>query len=344
VRATGRYATATGEVLADWPRLGRPSRFAAAPPGRGAQRVQVGVVIPVWRRPRLVCECLDALAAQTVLPDEVVVVDDGSGDATPEAVERWIADHPGVPVRLLRAPHEGASGARNRGLAALGPAEGVAFLDSDDLWPPDFLARATRALEGAPDAVAASADRRRTDLRRDLVRLDDLRALARDPLNWLFENGAGVGSCTLLRARTLRSEGGYERTIPTGEDSDLFLRIAAHGAWIHVPGAPVDFRLGHVLRYGEADHVHREVPDAAHERVQVYERLAQRFADRLDPVVRRRALASKWRRAARSAERAGRGREARDCWRRAASYRPLSLRLWLGWAASRWRGGASRSR
>jgi len=306
--------------------------------------VRVGVVIPVWRRPRLVCECLDAVAAQTVAPTEVVVVDDGSGDGTPDAVSRWIHAHPDAATRLVRAPHEGASGARNRGLAALGEVDAVAFLDSDDLWPPDFLERACAVLDASPGAVAASADRRRTDLRRDLVRHDDLRALARDPLNWLFRHGAGVGSCTLLRASVVRTEGGYEPGIHTGEDSDLFLRVAARGTWIHVPGAPVDFRLGHVLQYGEADHVHREFADATQERVRVYERLAERFADRLDPGVRRRALASKWRRAARSAARAGRPGEARACWRRAASYRPWSLRLWAGWVGSFLRGGSSNSR
>ncbi len=90
------------------------------------------MVIPAWNAERYLGEAIQSALAQTVPPDTVVVVDDGSTDGT-AAVAR---SYPGV--RLVQQPHAGAGAARNRGVAATDEAL-LAFLDADDVWLPHKL-------------------------------------------------------------------------------------------------------------------------------------------------------------------------------------------------------------
>ncbi len=97
---------------------------------------RVSVIIPTYNRKHWLGECLGAIAAQTLRPCEILVVDDGSVDGTVAALA------PAFPqVRFLRLPRRGGpAAARNAGLdAATG--DFLAFCDSDDLWLPNKLAR-----------------------------------------------------------------------------------------------------------------------------------------------------------------------------------------------------------
>lgn len=91
---------------------------------------RVSYVVPVFNGERYLAECLHSILAQTHAPAEVIVVDDGSTDATPD-VAAWFA----APVVSVRQEHGGHSAARNRG-AALATGEFLAFLDADDLITP----------------------------------------------------------------------------------------------------------------------------------------------------------------------------------------------------------------
>ncbi|NJN63627.1 MAG: glycosyltransferase family 2 protein [Acidobacteria bacterium] len=76
----------------------------------------VAVVIPVWNRATLVIACLESVRAQTHPPAEVVIVDDGSTDATADAVATWIHEHRAeLPAQLVRRDNAGAAAARNLG-------------------------------------------------------------------------------------------------------------------------------------------------------------------------------------------------------------------------------------
>lgn len=105
----------------------------------------VSVVIPVRNGARYLSAAIESVWAQTAPPQEVIVVDDGSHDETPDVIRRQT--RPGLrPIRQSRA---GAAAARNRGAAA---AEGefLAFLDADDLWAADKLALQLEAFMRTP--------------------------------------------------------------------------------------------------------------------------------------------------------------------------------------------------
>lgn len=105
---------------------------------------KISVVIPVYNRIHSLRRCLDSVLAQTYPVVELLVVDDCSSDGSAETAES-IAD---IRIRLLRLPvRSGAQAARNAGIRS---AEGdwIAFLDSDDEWLPDKIARQVQVLAG----------------------------------------------------------------------------------------------------------------------------------------------------------------------------------------------------
>jgi glycosyltransferase involved in cell wall biosynthesis len=106
----------------------------------------VSVIIPTYNYGRFLAEALDIVLGQTVSDLEVIIVDDGSTDDTPEILARF--DDPRV--RAVRIPNQGVSVARNTGLD-LASGEFVAFLDADDRWLPEKLARQLAMFRADPD-------------------------------------------------------------------------------------------------------------------------------------------------------------------------------------------------
>jgi glycosyltransferase involved in cell wall biosynthesis len=96
-------------------------------------RPTFSVIIPVYNGAATIGRALDSVTSQTQPPEEIIVVDDGSTDASAEIV----AAHAG-PIRLVRQQNQGVSVARNRG-AAEATGDWLAFLDADDLYFPDRL-------------------------------------------------------------------------------------------------------------------------------------------------------------------------------------------------------------
>jgi len=108
----------------------------------------VSVVIPAWNAHDTLERTLRSAAAQTYSNFEIVIVDDGSTDATAEIAQRFCADH--ANVRLLQQANAGVAAARNLGIAQA-RGEWVAPLDADDLWHPTKLARQVAAALAAPE-------------------------------------------------------------------------------------------------------------------------------------------------------------------------------------------------
>lgn len=106
----------------------------------------VSVVIPAFNVERFVGEAIESALAQGPAVREVIVVDDGSSDATAEVAEAI----PGV--TLLRRENGGIGAARNTGVAGAS-GELLAFLDADDVWPEGRLTRMVQRLDAGTDAV-----------------------------------------------------------------------------------------------------------------------------------------------------------------------------------------------
>ncbi len=201
--------------------------------------MKVSVVVPTYNRGPLLAEAIASALAQTHGDLEVVVVDDGSTDDTRERVAA-IGDRR---LRYLHQPNAGVSAARNRGLAAA-TAPLVAFLDSDDLWKPDKLAREVAFLRRHPDAAAVFTDVEKRD--GDLVvpsfiaetpvfsRLvagrpaaDGLVLDRRRMQLCLLEEVPILPSAFTIRRPALDRTGHFDETWSSWEDWEFFLRLAA---------------------------------------------------------------------------------------------------------------------
>ena len=179
----------------------------------------VSVIIPTYNRADLVRQALASVKAQTYRDFEIVVVDDGGTDGTCEVLSAWRE------IRVLRhARRRGVSAARNTGIAAA-RGQWLAFLDSDDLWLPDKLARQISWLEGQPELLMCQTDE--TWVRRG-VRVNKplshrkvagrifLPSLARCMIS---------PSAVILNRRLFADHGGFDETLPAAEDYDLWLRL-----------------------------------------------------------------------------------------------------------------------
>ncbi|MGH7042783.1 MAG: glycosyltransferase family 2 protein, partial [Acetobacteraceae bacterium] len=197
----------------------------------------IGIVIPARNAAPWLGTALRSVLAQTIADWRVVVVDDGSTDAT-ASVAAGFAD---VRIRLIRQPPAGVSAARNRGIATLAGSAALLFLDADDWLAPDALARLAAELHAAPAAVAACGPY--APVTAAGLRLGIRPAVGGDLLVRLLTRNRFVnGGHLLVRAAAVRQAGGFRPELSYGEDWDCWVRLAAIGQFVAIPGrAPVLF-------------------------------------------------------------------------------------------------------
>lgn len=114
-----------------------------------AARAPVAVVIPYFQRqPGILSKAIRSIAAQRVMPAEIIVVDDSSPVPARTDLAQLLAERPDLPVRIIEQANGGPAAARNKGLDSVSTAcEYVAFLDSDDEWHPTHIEHAMAGLE-----------------------------------------------------------------------------------------------------------------------------------------------------------------------------------------------------
>lgn len=296
------------------------------------------VVVPVYNRPTLVLEALDSIAAQTHPPRALRVVDDGSTDGTAEAVEQWLATHD-LPfeAELIRQDNAGVSVARNRGAEAAHEGELLAFLDSDDLWPVDFLERMTQAFAAAPDAVAALCDRVDLNYVTRRRRHVSFAWVEQRTTEQFVVRGSVATSSLAMRSSAFRAIGRYDPKIRTGQDYHLALRLSLHGRFLHVPGEPVVLRHNIGTEVAEETALSRAYADRCLIRVRTMEQFLFEDGgkDAVPESIWRRKLSRMWFKAGQQLTQLKRAEEATDCFARALDYRPSHLRARLHLAMKR---------
>jgi glycosyltransferase involved in cell wall biosynthesis len=215
----------------------------------------VDVVIPVRNGARFLAACLDSVRAQTRAPRAVIVVDDGSTDATPRILADYAARWP--KLNVIRSGPLGLSHARNLAIRACA-APYIAFLDSDDVWEPAKLERQMNLFSSGPSRVGLvyccyyhidgdghridgrpmTEPRRRIDLLHDLLAEGNI--------------VSGSGSAVIVVRELLERAGGFDEKLTFAEDWDAWLRLAEITEFDFVPDALVGIRLhGNSMQGGE---------------------------------------------------------------------------------------------
>lgn len=196
----------------------------------------VSAVVTTHNRADLLPRALDSVAVQSYPNIELIVVDDGSVDETPEVVKKYENQLPMKYIRLEES--HGASRARNRGIKEAG-GEFVAGLDDDDKWHEDRIADLQSAYSDdyacvTSDVTMIYPDGSATWRKEKIIDLDTL----------LFTNQ--VGNQVLVKRRRLLDVGGFDPHLKAAQDYDLWVRLcAAYGPILNVKKSLQSVHMDH---------------------------------------------------------------------------------------------------
>lgn len=200
---------------------------------------KVSVIVPAYGHGGLIGETLASVFAQTFTDHEIIVINDGSPDDTAERL-RPLTD--AGRIRYFEQANVGQAATRNRGLAEA-RGEYVAFLDDDDLWPPDKLAWQSEWLDARPDVILVAGSHVLVDARGEVLESPAMKG-GRLTLGRLLsgEHFTSPGQ-TLIRAAILREAGGFDPALWGTDDYELWLRLSQFGAMDAVPRPTLRYRV-----------------------------------------------------------------------------------------------------
>lgn len=202
---------------------------------------RLSVVIAARNAEATLAETLRCLIGQTDPDWEAIVVDDRSTDRTPEIVHEHQAADPRF--RLVSGPGEGVSAARNTGLQhACG--ENLLFLDSDDWIAPHYVAVMTETLASRPEAAAAYCAYQRVTPDGEMTAPRWDREVAKHPFEVFARRCAAAIHCILIKRAVVMDLGGFDTSLRTCEEWDLWQRVARTGAaFVGLPEALAFYRM-----------------------------------------------------------------------------------------------------
>lgn len=191
----------------------------------------VSVVMPCFNAAQHLPTSVGSVLAQSFPNWELIAVDDGSRDST----LAWLRTQTDPRIRIHSQSNQGVSAARNAGLA-LSRGSLVAFLDADDTWAVDFLARMMAAMDANPHAVLAYCGWQNLGLPggrgKPFVPPDYEQP---DKQEQLFAGCRWPVHAALTRREVVLAAGGFDRSLTNAEDYALWLEVAATRPIIRVP-------------------------------------------------------------------------------------------------------------
>ncbi len=213
--------------------MSRQSTFSKSDAAR-AGTPKVSVVVPSFNHAAFIQSTLRSIFNQTQAPAQLLVIDDGSSDGSPEIIERLLQDCP-FPSELIVQSNRGLCTTLNEGLSRTS-GDYFAYLSSDDVWLPDFIEARVSLLETTPHAVLGyghcfliDAANRIIDCTLDWAPYTD--GNAREML--LEQTFAPMSPTVLYRRALLETEGWDEQA--KLEDYDLYLRLSTKGDFAFDP-------------------------------------------------------------------------------------------------------------
>lgn len=221
---------------------------------------RVSVVLPTWNRGWILEQAVDSVLDQDYGNLELVVVDDGSTDDTPQLLSAY-----GDRLRIIRQANQGVSAARNAGIRAA-TGELIALLDSDDTWLPGKVNAQVAFFSATPAALICQTEEIWI---RNGTRVNPGKR-HRKEAGMIFERSLALclvsPSAVMMRRSLLDEVGLFDESLPACEDYDLWLRIT----WKH-PVHLIDQPLI-VKRGGHEDQLSR-MPELDKYRIQSIDRL-----------------------------------------------------------------------
>jgi len=202
---------------------------------------KVAVIIPTCNRSAYLKRAIESVCAQTYTDYEVIVVDDASTDDTAEVV----AQFRDKPIKYIRhAENKGGSAARNTGITH-SQSEYIAFLDDDDEWLPEKLARQVAVLDCGDKSVGGVCTGHfKVDDKSGAI-IGEWIPLQKENLSKeiLKSNCLSTTSSLLFKRKVFEMVGLFDEKLKSFQDYDMWLRIAATYEFIALDGPLVNYYL-----------------------------------------------------------------------------------------------------
>lgn len=200
----------------------------------------VSVVVTCYNYGQYLDLSLQSILSQTYQDFEVVVIDDGSTDSTPNIMEHYATDDR---IIYVRQENRGQPKAKNRGILE-SRGDFIAFLDADDIWLPTKLEKQTALFTDPSVGVVYS---RRTWMNEDGEELSGNERTLRSGniLDHIFIDNFVCFSSSVVRRSMLEQVGYFDESLPMGIDYDLWIRLAARCDFAYVDEPLVKYRTGH---------------------------------------------------------------------------------------------------
>ncbi len=197
--------------------------------------MRFSVIIPCYNAGPWVAQCLRSVAEQTHPAHETIVIDDGSSDDSVEQIR-----NSGVPVRLVQTTRANGAGARNAGIE-IATGDWAAFLDADDYWYPEHLARVVSLVSGRDAAYMGIQDFLYADGTEHPVAnpwpvAEPTSGLPDDELPRLWRHALKFAMSTVcVDMARLRDVGAFDATQVKRHDFDMFFRVIKDRTWAYDP-------------------------------------------------------------------------------------------------------------
>lgn len=234
-----------------------------------ATNITVGIL--TFKRPEYLRVAIESVLQQTVLPQELLIIDDGSPERSDELVASYAARHPGL-IRYVWRENGGHSPARNTAVAEM-RTEYLVWLDDDDALTPTAIESHAAAAAAHPEAdVIYGALMLCDDKLIPITQMASHRLDGPNKLHLFFKHNPVPNPGTLTRATLFERVGPFDSTFKHAEDYDFWTRAGSLGATFHFNDHVVCLYRSHPGNLATAEKAKR----AAHERVWVVERFLSR--------------------------------------------------------------------
>ena len=189
--------------------------------------IKISVVVPLYNKERAVVDTIHSVLNQTIVPYELIIVDDGSTDNSLNVIRKRISELENERIRVIHKENGGVSSARNRGIKEA-KGEYIALLDGDDLWNPTFLEEQVKLIHNFPKAAMCGVNT----------------AFVKNGKCWKWQQGMGDGfrgyvenyfgtkhndlfcsSSVVIRKEVFEKVGYFDERISASEDLDMWYRI-----------------------------------------------------------------------------------------------------------------------
>jgi len=195
----------------------------------------VSIVVPCYNQGHYLRQAIDSVLSQDYSPIELIALDDGSTDGTPEV----LADYTGR-LHWQTQPNAGQAYTLNRGWA-MAQGEILGYLSADDLLLPGCVSAAVEALQASPEIVLTYCDFELIDPHSRVIRT--VRAREFDYREMVVSLTCAPGPGVFFRRAAFQRAGGWDTALRQMPDYDYWLRLGLTGAFKRIPRTLAAFRV-----------------------------------------------------------------------------------------------------